>query len=185
MTGTTAGDEMDRDDAGLDDDEWDDDGRADPLPGGPEVSVGDLQDDLDLLEDLAMLDEFDELTVDFAFDLIDRRLACVSTGGLWDLGLPELYIRPPRSARSGEAMDDARTAIFLGTGLIQLGCRLVDAPGFEVPPYERTLAGRPVRFWLTGPEPPFPALAARLGPLVDTVIRVDCSLWHATLFPDQ
>jgi hypothetical protein len=128
-------------------------------------------------------DEDDDLTVDFAFDhdLDKPRLACIYTGGLWQLGIPELYLRPPRNHGSGDAASDARLAVFLATGLIHLGYSLLEADGFDVPPYWTTLNGRQVRFWLGNQEPPGERLARNLAPEVDTVIQVHCSLWHAPL----
>lgn len=125
---------------------------------------------------LGPLDD-DDLQIDFAFDHAERRLLCVNTVGLWRLGIPELFIRPPRGYGSGKAMEDARLAVFLGSALIRLGFMLLAAEGFEIPPYRADLDGRPVRFWLGGHEPPFKQLALILGPEVDTVIRVECSLW--------
>jgi hypothetical protein len=122
----------------------------------------------------------DDLHVDFMFDQRDRQLLCVHTGGLWLSGLPELYIRPPRKFSSGDALADAHLAVFLATGLIHLGQELVSTDGFEIPPYQADLDGRPVQFWLGRQEPPFPRLAATLGLDVDTVIRVECSLWSTS-----
>jgi hypothetical protein len=131
-------------------------------------------------EDEEEADDEDELTVDFAFDIENEHLDCIYTGGLWRLGVPELYLRPPVPG-SGEAMADARLAVFLATGLIHLGYRLLAAEGFDVLPYHAELDGRQVQFWLGDQEAPFEALAHSLGPDVDTVIKVHCSLWHAPL----
>ena len=142
----------------------------------------------DFFDDGFFADEDDEaddedLTVDFAFDSENQRLACIYTGGLWRLGLPELYLRPP-SPGSGHAMTDARQAVFLATGLIHLGYRLLAAEGFDVPPYHGELDGRQVQFWLGEQEAPSEELARHLDPDVDTVIQVHCSLWHAPLLGD-
>jgi len=124
----------------------------------------------------------DDLCIEFAFDLERRQLLCVHTSGLWQLGIPELYIRPPQNFGTGTAMADARMAVFLATGLIHLGHSLIQAAGFDVPQHRAELDGKEVRFWLAGQEPPFEELAGNLGSAVDTVIKVDCSLWHEPLF---
>ncbi|HST81193.1 MAG TPA: hypothetical protein VLL08_05605 [Kineosporiaceae bacterium] len=125
-------------------------------------------------------DDADELTVDFTFDVENKRLACIFTDGLWRMGVPELYLRPPGPG-SDDAMTDTRLAVFLATGLIHLGYRLLAAEGFDVPPYHAELDGRQVQFWLGDQEAPFEGLAHSLNPDVDTVIKVHCSLWHAPL----
>jgi hypothetical protein len=153
------------------------------------VNAEDLEDLEDLedvgsmkvLEDPEVLDHWKELDedlrIDFVFDTRQRRLACVSTVGLWELGLPELFLQPPAEAQIGNTADDARLAVFLATALIHLGFGLLSAEGFDVPPYGGDFDGRPVRFWLGAQEPPFAPLTMLLGPEVDTVIRVECSLW--------
>lgn len=128
-------------------------------------------------------DEPDDLTIDFAFD-DHKQLSCIYTGGLWYLGIPELYVRPPRDQQTGDPVADARLAVFLATALVHLGYRLLDADGFDVPPYLADLDGRKVRFWLGHQEPPFEELARHLDADVDTVIQVHCSLWHAPLCGD-
>jgi len=126
----------------------------------------------------------DDLVVDFVFDRRTRRLVCVHTGGLWSAGIPELYIRPPQNFSTGAALLDAQLAVFLAGGLIGLGRALLAADDGEVPSHQGTLDGRRVQFWLGGPEPPFPRLAENLDADVDSVIRVDCSLWHTPLLGD-
>jgi hypothetical protein len=158
--------------------------------GAADMSVDFFEDDPEDFFASDGLDEFyddgstDELTVDFAFDLDRRRLACVYTGGLWYLGVPELYLLPPHDHRSGDTMADARLAVFLATAMIHLGYALLDCEGFEVPPYLADHDGQQVRFWLGNQEPPSDELAQHLDADVDTVIRVHCSLWHAPLFGD-
>ncbi len=125
--------------------------------------------------------ENDGLTVDFAFNHDGTRLVCIYTSGLWQLGLPELYLRPPRNLRIGHLAADAQLTLFLATGLIELGYRLLESEGFDVLPYRTDLNGRQVRFWLGAQEPPFERLARNLDPGVDTVIQVHCSLGHAPL----
>ena len=144
---------------------------------------GFLTDDFLRDEDDETEDDEDDLTVDFAFDIENQRLACIYTGGLWRLGLPELYLRPPGPG-TGHAMTDARRAVFLATGLIHLGYRLLAAEEFDVPPYHGELDGRQVQFWLGEQEAPSEELARHLDPDVDTVIQVHCSLWHAPLLGD-
>jgi hypothetical protein len=126
----------------------------------------------------------DDLTVDFAFDLDGMRLACIYTGGLWNLGIPELYLRPPDDQAFDNSTEAARLSVFLATAVIQLGYELLDADGLDVPPYYADLDRRSVRFWLGAPEPPDQQLARHLDPEVDTVIEVHCSLWHAPLLGD-
>jgi len=132
------------------------------------------------LEDL---DESD-LRIDFAFDTNEQRLACVSTVGLWPMGLPELFIRPPTGVRLGNAEADARLTVFLATGLIHLASALLAADDFDIPLYQGELDGEQIRFRLGDQEPPSGELTAVLGPEVDTVIRVDCSIWCPHLRPD-
>src|SRR5690348_15488669 len=109
-------------------------------------------------------EDLDDLTVDFAFDLDGMRLACIYTGGLWSLGIPELYLRPPDDQEFGNAGDAARLSVFLATAVIQLGYELLDAESLDVPPYQADLDGRSVRFWLGIPEPPDQELARNLDP---------------------
>ena len=121
--------------------------------------------------------ESDLLHVDFVLGPRDRGLAWATTIGLWRMGLPELVFRPPGDLGLGGGFDEARFAHFLGNGLMELGIGLLSAEGFETSSYQGDLDGRTVRLWLGGHEPPFPQLAAFLGPEVDTVIKVKCSLW--------
>jgi hypothetical protein len=131
----------------------------------------------------------DDLRIDFAFDQHEKRLLCITTVGLWRMGLPELFIRPPQDQGPGSASTDTQVdarvdaglAVFLATALIHLGYGLLAAEGFDVPPYQADLDGRRVRFWLGAQEPPFEQLAVILGPEVDTVIRVESSLWSAAV----
>lgn len=124
-------------------------------------------------------------SVDFCFDGESGALRLVLTRGLWQLGVPELYLAPPASCRSTSDPSTApRIAVFLGGGLARLGYRLLAAPGLELPPYRTFAAGRLVSFWLAGQEPPGPLLASHLGREVDTVIRVECSLLHEPLLGD-
>lgn len=129
-------------------------------------------------------DPDDDLTIDFAFDTTSKELACIYTGGLWHLGIPELYIRLPRDLMSGHAMADARVAVFLASGIVHLGMALLETDGFDVPPYQSELDGRQVTFWLGDHQPPFELLTVALDSDVDTVIEVHCSLFHAPLFGD-
>jgi hypothetical protein len=126
-------------------------------------------------------DEMDDLSIDFAFDFEGMLVTCIYTGGLWRRGVPELYVRPPESQMTGDAITDARLAVFLAGGVIRLGQGLLASDGFTVPPYSTEFDGRPVRFWLGDPESPSRLLARRLEDEVDTVIQVHCSLWHAPL----
>lgn len=128
--------------------------------------------------------DLDGLYVNFVFDHRTRRLVCVHTGGLWAAGLPELYIGPPQDFSAGGALPDAQLAVFLAGGLIELGRRMLAADDDEIPPGHSTLGDRRVQFWLGDQERPFRQLAVNLGPDVDTVIRVDCSLWHSPLLGD-
>lgn len=139
-------------------------------------------EDFDDLDDPA--DPGDDLTIGFAFDLDGMKLACVHTGGLWRAGIPELYLQPPAGHLTGDRVHDARLAVFLATGLIQLGYRLLAADDFDVPPYWADFDGRRVRFWIDGEQMPPDRLAPHLDPEVDTVLRVDCSLWHRPVLGD-
>jgi hypothetical protein len=136
-------------------------------------------------------------TVGFAFDLEKARFESVFTRGLWPLGVPELFLRPPPGTTPTDPAPASRFAFFLAGGLIQLGYRLIAATspatgaaaGRALDPevvagvraYETELDGRTVHFWPVGPEAPDEHLVQELGPEVTTVIRVDCSLWHAPL----
>ena len=121
-------------------------------------------------------------SVDFCFDGESGALRLILTRGLWQLGVPELYLAPPANcASTSDPATAPRLAVFLGGGLARLGYRLLAAPGLELPPYRTYAAGRPVSFWLAGQEPPGPLLASHLGPEVDTVTRVECSLLHEPL----
>jgi hypothetical protein len=169
----------------------DDRDHGDDLDGLCELCACAEFDDLDDLDGFDGSDEsfemdrpHDSLTVNFAFDRDGDRLACLYTGGLWQLGIPELYLQPPRSHWSGNPTVDAGLAVFLSTALIRLGSRLLMADGFEVPPYFAGLGNRQVRFWLGGQEPPPERLIRLLDPDVDTVIQVHCSLWHRPLLGD-
>ena len=128
--------------------------------------------------------DFDDLRIDFAFDQNENRLDCVTTVGLWQFGLPELFLRPPKDLDPSDASASARMAVFFATALIQLSDALMVAEDFDIAPCRAELDGRPVQFWLGDHEPPFEQLALLLGPEVDTVIRVECSLWHAPLLGD-
>lgn len=127
---------------------------------------------------------FDDLRIDFAFDHHENRLAYITTVGLWQFGLPELFLRPPQDLDAGDASAAARRAVFFATALIHLGDALMVAEDFDVSPYRADLDGRPVQFWLGDKQPPLEPLALMLGPEVDTVIRVECSLWHPPLLGD-
>jgi hypothetical protein len=55
---------------------------------------------------------------------------------------------------------------------------------FTIPAYHGEFEGKPVQMWLDRQEPPDAFLAIALGDEVDTVMRVDCSLWHPPLLGD-
>jgi hypothetical protein len=107
------------------------------------------------------------------------RLRRVHTKGLWFAGLPELFIDPPANFGFGQENEDdwARLAFLLASALITLGQDLIEAEHFDLEPHHDVFRGRPVRIWLARHEAPDDELRAALGPSVDTVIRVECSLW--------
>ncbi len=107
------------------------------------------------------------------------RLRRVHTKGLWFAGLPELFIDPPADFGPDEEDDWPRLAFLLASALVTLGQELIEAEHFDLEPHHDVLRGRPVRIWLSRPEAPDDELRAALGPAVDTVIRVECSLWAA------
>lgn len=120
-------------------------------------------------------------TVDLVMEAEGGRLVHLFTRGLWHLGVPELYLSAPVDLGAGlqQPPGGARRNVFLASGLVHLGYRLLASPAFDVPAYEADFDGRPVAFRLAGHEPPGDRLARELGAEVDTVIRVDCSLWPA------
>jgi hypothetical protein len=147
-------------------------------PGNSFDDLDDLDDDLE-----EGLDE-EELSVEFAIDQHRSRLACVYTKGLWEFGIPELCARPPEDFGKSGALDWGGLAFLLAAGLVHLGHELMAVDHFELPPYHGEFEGKPVQMWLGRQEPPDGALAFQLGEEVDTIIRVDCSLWHPPLLGD-
>jgi hypothetical protein len=131
----------------------------------------DLEDDVGDLED--------ELTVEVAMNHGGGggRLACIYTRGMWWLGLPELYITPPSTFDPGPGFDWGRLAFVLASALITLGHELIEIDHFELAPYQDLFDDEPVELWLAGQEAPEGLLAIALENDVDTVIRVECSLW--------
>ena len=105
------------------------------------------------------------------------RLRRVHTTGLWWAGLPELFVDPPPGFDPGGEGDRAKLAFLLASALISLGQDLLEAEDFDLEPHHDVFQGRPVRIWLARHEAPDEQLRAALGPMVDTVIRVECSLW--------
>jgi hypothetical protein len=113
----------------------------------------------------------------------------VHTKGLWFAGLPELFIDPPANfglldelgqaeeAGPDRKDDGARLAFLLASALVTLAQDLIEAEHFDLEPHHDVFRGRPVRIWLSRHEAPDDELRAALGPAVDTVIRVECSLW--------
>jgi hypothetical protein len=135
--------------------------------------------------DLDDLVDEEELAVEFAIDQRRSRLACVYTKGLWPFGIPELCARPPEGFSRGGDLDWGGLAFFLASGLIYLGHVLMAVDHFDIPPYHGEFDGKPVKMWLGRQEPPDDPLAILLGEEVDTVMWVDCSLWHPSLFGDS
>lgn len=105
------------------------------------------------------------------------RLRRVHTKGLWFAGLPELFIDPPVNFGLDAEDDWPRLTFLLASALITLGQDLIEAEHFDLEPHHDIFRGRPVRIWLARHEAPDDQLRAALGPAVDTVIRVECSLW--------
>jgi hypothetical protein len=149
-------------------------------PDDPDAEYDDL-DDLDEDEDEDEDCEEDALSVEFAIDQDGSRLAYVYTRGLWEYGIPELCVRLPDEFGATRKLDWGNLAFFLASGLIHLGSELIDVDHFTVPPYHGEFDGRPVQMWLDGQAPPEGPLAIALGEEVDTVLRVDCSLWHPSI----
>ncbi len=152
---------------------WYSDESEDGYGDGYEL-FDELNEDHDLDEEA--LDE-GRLRIDFVFD--DRnQLAFVNTVGLWEMGIPELFLQPPDGIELGAVEVNARLAMFLGGALVHLACELLDCEDFDIPPYRGDVDGRVVRFWLGDQEPPLEPLALVLDPDVDTVIRVKTSFWE-------
>jgi hypothetical protein len=138
----------------------------------------DEEDEEDEGRDDELADEpNEELEVDFAFELGGSRLACIYTRGLWWLGIPELYLSPPPTFQVRTELEWARLATVLASGLIHLAQHLIEADDFDVPPHQCELDGQLVTLWLERQEAPEGRLAIALTSEVDTVLRVDCSLW--------
>lgn len=105
------------------------------------------------------------------------------TRGLWQFGVPELYLTPPEPLVAGHP----ELAVFLATALLRIARHLtvgdpVDplgpAPASPLPPgWPAWHRAHPVRFALGRLEPPPPHLAEALAPEVDSVLQVTCSLW--------
>jgi hypothetical protein len=154
----------------------------DAISNWPEDSASPFyEEDLDDFEDDL---EDEDLTVEFAIDQRRSRLACVYTKGLWGYGIPELCTMPTEDFADGAQLDWGGLAFFLASGLIHLGHELMAVDHFSIPPYEGEFEGKPVKMWLDRQQPPDAALAVALGEEVDTVMRVDCSLWHPVLLGD-
>jgi hypothetical protein len=109
----------------------------------------------------------------------------VNTKGLWEYGIPELCSWPPEDVGPDSRLDWGALAFFLAAGLHHLGRELMAVDHFSVPPYRGEFGGKPVEMWLAQQQPPDDLVAERLGGDVDTVIRVDCSLWHRPLLGDD
>jgi len=123
------------------------------------------------------------LVIEFAIELGTARLGHLYTRGLWWLGIPELCLSPPTSYHLPAGADWGQLACFLGARMIELGRALIVVDHFDVPAQQGELDGRQVRIWLAGQAPPEGPVAIALGPEVDTVIRVDCSLWSSAPAP--
>ena len=105
------------------------------------------------------------------------RLRRVHTNGLWWAGLPELFIEPPPTDHPERDSDWAALAFLLASGLIALGQELSEAEDFDLPPHQDIFKGKSVSLWLARHEAPDEELLDAVGAVVDTVIRVECSLW--------
>jgi hypothetical protein len=120
----------------------------------------------------------DDFEIEIALDTRAGRLACVYTMGLWWYGIPELYISPPPDFVVDLAYDDGDLAVVLAAGLVELGRGLLDSDDAELPPHSCEFRGQSATLWLDRTEAPEGALAVALPAEVDTVYRVECSLWH-------
>ncbi|MBT0772263.1 hypothetical protein KIH74_25180 [Kineosporia sp. J2-2] len=105
------------------------------------------------------------------------RLRRIHTNGLWWAGLPELFADPPAHFTAGTETDWALLTFLLAGGLVSLGQELLEAEDFDLEPHHDIFRGRPVQLWLDRHEAPDDDLERALGSVVDTVIRVECSLW--------
>jgi hypothetical protein len=154
-------------------------------PEEPEDEFDDVDDD-DRAEDLAD-DLDDDLSIEFAIDQHRSRLTCVYTRGLWEYGIPELCTKLPEHLPEQLGPPDelkwGSLACSLATGLIYLGQELMAVDHFLIPRYHGEFDEKPIQMWLDRQEPPEGSLALALGPAVDTVMWVNCSLWHPV--PDQ
>jgi hypothetical protein len=140
-----------------------------------------LDDDEEDDDDL----DAEDLAVEVAVESGSQRVACVYTRGLWSLGLPELYFVVPGSFRPAPGFDWSRLAFLLASTLMVLGHELIDVDHFDLEPYEDLFDGSPVEMWLGPQEAPTGRLVIALGEEVDTVIRVECSLWSGPLVEED
>lgn len=130
-------------------------------------------DEQDELED----DEEDDLGIEVGFGHDGDRLEYVVTRGLWWYGRPELLATPPRAFTPGPGFDWARLSFVLAAALISLGQELIALDDAELPPYRTEFDGDQVELWLGRSQPSSDLPALALNPEVDTVIRVECSVW--------
>ncbi|GAA3620220.1 hypothetical protein GCM10022223_41370 [Kineosporia mesophila] len=105
------------------------------------------------------------------------RVRRIHTRGLGANGRPELLADVPEGFRGPAGTDEQALVFLLASALITLAYELIDAEGLDLQPHHDLLGAEPVHLWTTSPEPPDEELAAALGPLPATVIRVECSLW--------
>ena len=120
----------------------------------------------------------DVLAVEFLIDHRHSRLSDVFTKGLWWMGIPELCVSLPANLNQRGKRDWGQLAMFLALGLVSLGSELIRVDHLALPPHVGEFEGRPVELWLGKQEPAEGRLALALGDDVDTIIRVECSLWH-------
>jgi hypothetical protein len=131
----------------------------------------------DVADDDEPSDLIDELAIKAVLDSDTGRVRCVHTDGMWWLGLPELYVLIPLDFTPAAGFDWRRLAFVLASGLMTLGHELIEMDHFELAPYSDVFGGNPVELWLGPHEAPDGIIAEALPAEVDTVTRVECSLW--------
>ena len=122
----------------------------------------------------------DDLRIQFAFDAEHTQQVHLSTEGLWELGVPELSLWLPHQDEPPDADPDGRTVrliLLLSRGMLSLAQALTYTDDFEIQPYQEDFDGDPVTLRLGPAVPADGPLALLMGPGVDTVFPVQCSLW--------
>jgi hypothetical protein len=131
-------------------------------------------------------DEFsrdDDFEIEVAFSTTSGALECVYTRGLSWFGRPELYVEPPPRFALPPSGVPEDLATFLAAALMELGEGLLESDDVDIPPYDCDFRGEEVTVWLHREERPEGALAIALPLGTNSVVRVECSLWHPAPTP--